>query len=205
LRTCYLPGGKVGVALYIGFFGAARKRRHFSGQTLAYTRLPRHIQLKSNSQLYDRDFYARAPQQAGLLRDGRLSEVNIGRIAEEIESMSKTEKRELVSRLTILLLHLLKGQFQPSHRGAFWRASINNARDDIADHLEDNPSLKTHLDPHHTVRLPPRRPSGCRGNRLCRGPFSSHMPLVIRPDHRPGILACRPLASLSCRFGAVGP
>jgi hypothetical protein len=100
----------------------------------------------SNSQLYDRDFYAWAKQQAGLLREGRLSEADIGHIAEEIESMGKTEKRELISRMTILLLHLLKWQFQPSHRGASWRASINNARDDIADHLEDNPSLKTQLD-----------------------------------------------------------
>jgi hypothetical protein len=101
----------------------------------------------SNSQLYDRDFYAWATEQAGLLRAGRLSEADIGHIAEEIESMGKTEKRELISRLTILLLHLLKWQFQPSHRGASWRASINNARDDIADHLEDNPSLKAQLGP----------------------------------------------------------
>ncbi|WP_284947539.1 DUF29 domain-containing protein [Acidisoma cladoniae] len=99
----------------------------------------------TDSQLYERDFYAWANEQAELLRAGRLSEADIGHIAEEIESMGKTEKRELVSRLTVLLLHLLKWQFQPSHRGASWRASINNCRDDIIDHLADNPSLKPQL------------------------------------------------------------
>ena len=87
----------------------------------------------SNQQLYDQDFYAWANEQAGLLRDGRFSEADIAHIAEEIESMGKTEKRELVSRFTILLLHLLKWQFQPGLREASWRTSINNWRDDIGD------------------------------------------------------------------------
>jgi hypothetical protein len=99
----------------------------------------------SNHQLHEQDFYAWANEQAGLLRAGRLSEADIEHIAEEIESMGKSEKRELVSRLTILLLHVLKWQFQPSRRSASWRASINNARDDISDHLDDNPSLQSQL------------------------------------------------------------
>jgi hypothetical protein len=99
----------------------------------------------SNS-LYDRDFYAWANQQAALLRAGRFSEADIENIAEEIESMGRSEKRELVNRLSILLLHLLKWQFQPSHRGNSWRLSIANTRDELAEHLDDNPSLKSQLD-----------------------------------------------------------
>jgi hypothetical protein len=100
----------------------------------------------TESHLYERDFYAWANEQAALLRAGRLSDADILHIAEEIESMGKTEKRELVSRLTVLLLHLLKWQVQPARRGASWRVSIQNARDDIADHLADNPSLKPQID-----------------------------------------------------------
>jgi hypothetical protein len=100
----------------------------------------------SNSSLYDRDFYAWANEQAALLRAGRLSEADIEHVAEEIESMGKSEKRELVSRLTVLLLHLLKWQFQPSRRGSSWETSIANTRDDLADHLADNPSLRAHID-----------------------------------------------------------
>jgi hypothetical protein len=54
--------------------------------------------------LYDRDFYAWANEQAALLRAGKLDAADIAHIAEEIESMGKTEKRELVSRLSVLLL-----------------------------------------------------------------------------------------------------
>ena len=61
----------------------------------------------SNS-LYDRDFYAWANEQAALLRAGKLTEADIENIAEEIESMGRSEKRELVSRLAILLQHLLE-------------------------------------------------------------------------------------------------
>jgi hypothetical protein len=95
-----------------------------------------------NQTPYDRDFYAWANEQADLLRAGRLSEADIEHIAEEIESLGKSEKRELVSRLAIVLLHLLKWQFQPSRRGASWEASIANNRDQLAVHLDDNPSLK---------------------------------------------------------------
>ncbi len=100
----------------------------------------------SNSTLYEQDFYAWANEQARLLRAGKLSEADIAHIAEEIESMGKSEKRELVSRLTVLLLHLLKWQFQPNRQSISWKLSIMNARDDITDHLTDNPSLRAQLD-----------------------------------------------------------
>ncbi len=96
--------------------------------------------------LYEQDFYAWSGKQAALLREGRLSEADIGNIAEEIESMGKTEKRELVSRLRVLMLHLLKWRFQPERQGASWRTSIMTQRLDITDHLEDNPSLKSQMD-----------------------------------------------------------
>lgn len=93
--------------------------------------------------LYEQDFYAWANEQAALLRAGRLSAADIEHIAEEIESMGKTEKRELVSRLAVLLLHLLKWQHQPSLRGASWSATIKIQRRDLTRHLADNPSLKS--------------------------------------------------------------
>jgi len=73
--------------------------------------------------LYETDFYAWANEQAALLRAGKLSAADIEHIAEEIESMGNTEKRALISRLTVLLLHLLKWQFQSGLRGN----SKNNA------------------------------------------------------------------------------
>ena len=95
--------------------------------------------------LYDSDFYAWANEQAALLREGRATDADLALIADEIESMGKTEKRELISRLTVLFLHLLKWEHQPQLRGNSWRLSIANARDEIADVLADNPSLRPHL------------------------------------------------------------
>ncbi len=94
------------------------------------------------SPLYDRDFYAWANEQAALLRDGKLSQADIEHVAQEIESMGRTEKRELVSRLTVLLLHLLKWRYQPLERAGSWESSIKVQRGLLADHLDDNPSLR---------------------------------------------------------------
>jgi len=94
------------------------------------------------SRLYDSDFYAWANEQAELLRAGKLAQADIEHIAQEIESMGKTEKRELASRLKVLILHLLKWRFQPLKRSASWEVSITVQRHELADHLDDNPSLK---------------------------------------------------------------
>ena len=96
--------------------------------------------------LHDSDFYAWSLEQAALLRAGRVAEADLAAIAEEIESMGKTEKRELVSRLTVLLLHLLKWRYLSAGRENSWRLSIANARDEIADLIDDNLSLKSVLD-----------------------------------------------------------
>ena len=99
----------------------------------------------SKSALYDQDFYAWANEQAALLRSGQLSAADIEHIAEEIESMGKTEKRELISRLKVLLMHLLKWQFQPVVRSVSWQLTIKEQRREAARHLADNPSLKGRL------------------------------------------------------------
>jgi uncharacterized Zn finger protein len=94
------------------------------------------------SLLYDRDFFAWSLQQAELLRAGKLAQADIEHIAEEIDSMGRTEKRELISRLSVLLLHLMKWRYQPEKRGPSWEASIRVQRNRLADHLDDNPSLQ---------------------------------------------------------------
>jgi uncharacterized Zn finger protein len=94
------------------------------------------------SPLYDRDFFAWSLEQARLLRAGKLAQADIAHIAQEIESMRRAEKRELISRLSVLLLHLLKWQYQPEKRGPSWEASVRVQRNRLADHLDDNPSLK---------------------------------------------------------------
>ena len=95
---------------------------------------------------YERDFYAWANEQAALLRSGQWGRADVEHIALEIESMGKTEKRELVSRLAVLLAHLLKWRFQPGLRGTSWRLTIEEQRYKVTDHIEDNPSLNAMRD-----------------------------------------------------------
>ena len=95
---------------------------------------------------YEKDFYKWSLDQAKLLRSGKLIDADIENIAEEIESMGKSEKRELISRLKILLIHLLKWDYQPSRQSKSWKNTIKVQRMEITDHLEDNPSLKYKLD-----------------------------------------------------------
>jgi hypothetical protein len=102
-----------------------------------------HMPVKSP--LYDRDFFAWSQQQAELLRAGKLAQADIEHIVEEIDSMGRAEKRELISRLSVLLLHLLKWRSQPEKRGPSWEASIRVQRNRLADHLDDNPSLRPTL------------------------------------------------------------
>jgi hypothetical protein len=98
------------------------------------------------SDLYERDFYAWANQQSGLLRAGKLSEADIEHIAEEIATMGRSEKRELTSRLKVLLAHLLKSRFQPDKSSRSWDLTIREQRRMVAEVLADNPSLRGQLE-----------------------------------------------------------
>jgi len=95
--------------------------------------------------LYDVDVIAWAEQQAELLRAGRLEELDTAHIAEEIEDVGKSEQRELASRMTALLMHLLKWRYQPERRGSNWRNTIAAQRHAIAVRIKRTPSLQVIL------------------------------------------------------------
>jgi hypothetical protein len=95
--------------------------------------------------LYDTDFYAWTQKQVQLLRQRDLNNLDIDNLVEEIESLGKQEKRELVNRLKILIGHLLKWQYQPTHRSRSWIRTIREQRNEIKNIIQDNPSLKSFL------------------------------------------------------------
>ncbi|KJJ86115.1 protein containing DUF29 [Candidatus Omnitrophus magneticus] len=97
---------------------------------------------KDKSSLYDLDFYQWALYNAELLRQGKLTEADIENIAEEIESMGVSNKKELASRFVVLIMHLLKWQYQPKRRSKSWISTINTQRTEIEIVLENSPSLK---------------------------------------------------------------
>lgn len=94
---------------------------------------------------YETDFYAWTEEQAGALRRGELTALDVANLVEELQSMGASERGEMVSRLTELLLHLLKWRYQPGLRGASWEISIAKQRDGLADLFERSPSLRPRL------------------------------------------------------------
>jgi hypothetical protein len=97
------------------------------------------------AQLYDRDYFEWAQCNAALLRAGRFDQADIEHIAEELDDMAKSERRGLESRVEVLVLHLLKWQFQPNRRSASWQNTIELQRMRIAKRLRESPSLKPTL------------------------------------------------------------
>ena len=94
---------------------------------------------------YDEDIQLWSQQQARLLREGRFAEIDIEHIADEIDDVGKSERRELASRCAVLLAHLLKWRIQPSSRSSSWRATILDQRQRIDMILGETPSLESVL------------------------------------------------------------
>jgi len=98
--------------------------------------------MNPGDKLYDKDFHAWAEEQARLLRAGLTAEADLAHIAEEIETLGASERRELESRLKLLLQHLLKWRHQPEGRSSGWLGTITEQRDQLDTLLRQSPSLR---------------------------------------------------------------
>jgi len=101
--------------------------------------------------LYQTDYAAWAKRHVELLRARRFSEMDIEHLSEELSDMSKSERRELESRLLILIAHLLKWEYQfpilseqwREFDGRSWRATIVEQRKQLTVLLRQSPALKS--------------------------------------------------------------
>ncbi|MBP2227023.1 hypothetical protein J2847_000290 [Azospirillum agricola] len=96
---------------------------------------------------YDDDFHAWAMEQAARLREAAASGTNLPldweNLAEEIESMGRSDKREVVSRLARIIEHLLKLELSPAEAPrAGCRRSVIQQRKGLARVFRESPSLK---------------------------------------------------------------
>ena len=99
-----------------------------------------------NKTLYEQDYYLWLEQTSNQLDEARWNEIDIRNLVEEIKDMGRSERRSLESNLTIVLLHLLKYKYQPTHRSNSWLSSIIEHRIRIKKQLKDSPSLKPYLE-----------------------------------------------------------
>jgi len=101
----------------------------------------------TNADVYERDLYEWCLTTAALVREGQWDAIDPAALAEELESLGKSQKRELEHRVEVLVMHLLKWEHQPwvppeSHS---WYDTIVEQRAQIARVLRDNPSLRRHV------------------------------------------------------------
>ena len=101
----------------------------------------------TNAESYEQDFYAWSLTTAGLIREGKWYDIDREALAEEIESLGRSERNALESRLEKLLLHLLKWRYQPERRvrGHSWEDTIREQRRRLGRLLSHNPSLRPTL------------------------------------------------------------
>lgn len=90
---------------------------------------------------YETDYYGWLQQQLALLKAGRLAELDLAHLIEEIEDLGASQRSALVNQIARLYLHLLKWHYQSQRRSRSWEVSIKNARIEIEDLLADNPSF----------------------------------------------------------------
>ena len=91
---------------------------------------------------YEHDFYAWSFEQARSLRERRTAALDWDNLAEEIESLGKSNRHAVRSKLTVIVSHLLKLKYQPKKRSPSWLASIATQRADVQALLEESPSLR---------------------------------------------------------------
>ena len=94
---------------------------------------------------YEQDFGLWAEQMADLLASGRLSELDIENLVEEVRDLSKRERDRLLASLRLILHHLLKWDYQPQRRSRGWLGTIQGEKANIRLYLDDSPSLKRYL------------------------------------------------------------
>ena len=95
---------------------------------------------RQNAPGYEEDFVAWLEDQARHARRGETDALDLENIAEELEGMARSDRREIRNRLTVLLAHLLKCLTQPHKRSSSWLGTIAEKRFQIAELLEDSPS-----------------------------------------------------------------
>lgn len=95
---------------------------------------------------YKTDFYGWTKQQGQLLRNKDINLIDWDNIAEEIEDIGRFQKRELESKLEVLIMHLLKWQFQPNLSYRSWQLTIKEQRLRLKKLLSENPSFKSVLE-----------------------------------------------------------
>jgi len=132
-----------------------------------------------NAPLYEGDFVAWLKDQAQRARRGETEDLDLENIAEELEGMARSDRREIRSRLAVLLIDLLKCATHPKRLSSGWLGTIADQRDGIADLIEDSPSLRNYPAEILERCYPKARRDAARQMRLPESAFPEDCPFKV--------------------------
>ena len=99
---------------------------------------------------YEDDFALWAEEQAAALAEGRFADLDLVNLADEIGSLSGSDKRQIGSHLVVLLLHLLERTYQSERATSSWQLTQLEQAGAIEDLIRESPSLRSQI----ALRLP---------------------------------------------------
>lgn len=142
------------------------------------------IELRSSadepsSSRYEHDFMLWLDAQLDILRARKFDQLDLENLIEELESMGRADKRELQSRLEILMLHLLKCQFQPEKKSSSWIGTLDEQRSQIQGLLETSPSLRRLAQEFAERRYPVAARRAARQTGLAAEIFPASLPFTV--------------------------
>ena len=143
--------------------------------------------MKTN--LYDKDYYLWLEETIQLLQEGRLTDLDIFNLIEEIKDMGRSEKNALESNLIVLLMHLLKWKYQPEEQSGSWRGSIREHRRRILKAFKNSPSLKRYFEVVFDESYQEARKQAADETELSLNPFPKNCPFkieeILDPEYLP--------------------
>lgn len=129
--------------------------------------------------LYEQDYSLWLKTTIEKLREHQFQSVDIENLIEELETLGRSEKKALRSYLRLIVMHLLKWQFQPENRSKSWQITIRNNRFEIEEALQDSPSLKPQLAEFLTQCYPRAVMEASEETGLSASTFPSSCPFTI--------------------------
>lgn len=138
---------------------------------------------------YEEDYVAWAAETAQLLLERRFDEIDIDSLAEEVDAIAGTDRRELRSRVTVVLLHLLKWKYQPEKRSGSWESTLDTQRTELGYLLQQSPSLKREVAEAVKIAYPNAVGGAAKGTGLRVTTFPSDCPFspqqILDPTYLP--------------------
>jgi Domain of unknown function DUF29 len=147
--------------------------------------MPSRLQVKETdvtirgTSLYDQDFAKWVKRQVELLRARRAAALDVPNLTLELEGLTKRDERALGAQLKRIMAHMLKQQVQPQRASRSWIDSIENGREEIADILEQSPSLRRTLPGLMTKNYPRAVAQASRDTRLPIDSFPLQPPFTL--------------------------